>query len=271
MGSAPGPSEAFRIYERDLPDVPAIVDRYGKAIVVWLMPRKRDETAEQQTAFDQAVKETIQQCWPEDDIFIKQRQPQSEDKQRAQYQRISEQGVIRQLKEYGHDFEINLSDYLDTGLFLDHRHTRQRVEAQAAGKRVLNCFAYTGAFSVYALAGGAAQCLTLDMSATYLDWAKRNIALNMPLDERAKFEQVDVLQWLEQQQGTQHWDIIVCDPPTFSNSKRMKKDWQVQRDHPWLLWRLWAITAPGGICYFSNNFRGFKLAESGLPPSRSKS
>ena len=115
---------------------------------------------------------------------------------------------------------------------------------------MLNCFAYTGAFSVHALAGGADRCLTLDMSATYLDWARRNIALNMDLDERAGFLQVDVLQWLEQQQGDEQWDIIICDPPTFSNSKRMKRDWQVQRDHPWLLWRLWNITAPGGDMLF---------------------
>ena len=93
--------------------------------------------------------------------------------------------------------------------------------------------------------------------------ARRNIAQYAP-DDRAQFDQVDVMQWLEQQTGDRLWDIIVCDPPTFSNSKRMKRDWQVQRDHPWLLC-LWTITAPGGICYFSNNFRGFKLAESGLP------
>ena len=164
--------EAYRIYEKDLPDVPAIVDRYGDDLVVWIMPRKQDETPEQRELFRQAVVETLQDYVPDSNIFIKDRQPQTEDKQRAQYQRITSSRHITEVTEYGHTFEVNLSDYLDTGLFLDHRHTRQRVQSEAAGKRVLNCFAYTGAFSVYALAGDASDCLTVDLSATYLEWGK---------------------------------------------------------------------------------------------------
>ncbi len=196
-------------------------------------------------------------------LFIKERRRQRDRQHGGQYQPLATDGAEREVGERGLRFAVNLGDYLDTGLFVDHRALRRAVGAAARGKRVLNLFAYTGAFSVHAAAGGAASTLTVDLSNTYLRWAERNLALNRLRGDHCCLK-ADCVRWL----GDSHrerFDLIVCDPPTFSNSKAMAKSWEVERDQGWLLWRLWNLLAPGGTAWFSTNKQGFTLA-SGLPP-----
>ena len=152
---------------------------------------------------------------------------------------------------------------MDTGLFLDHRPLRATVGASAVGKRVLNLFAYTGAFTVHAAAGGARSTVTVDLSNTYLRWAQRNLDLNRLRGDH-RMVKADCIRWL----GEQHhdrFDLIICDPPTFSNSKAMTKSWEIERDQEWLLWRLWNLLTPGGTAWFSTNKRGFVLTQK-TPP-----
>jgi 23S rRNA (cytosine1962-C5)-methyltransferase len=185
----------------------------------------------------------------------------------GQYQKA---GEIREeffsVEENGLSFWVNLTDYLDTGLFLDHRDTRALVRSQSKGKRVLNLFAYTGSFSVYAAAGGADEVTTVDLSNTYLEWAKRNMVLNgFTIRESAdgqeggfSFVQADVTKYL-QEVAASRYDIIVMDPPTFSNSKRMDDILDIQRDHPMLIREALRILSPTGVLYFSTNFTKFDL------------
>jgi len=161
-------------------------------------------------------------------------------------------------REGGLKFWVNLVDYLDSGLFLDHRHTRARIRDEARGKKFLNLFCYTGSFTVYAAAGGVASTTSVDLSNAYLDWARRNLALNRLEQGRHQFIQADVLEWIE---GAREkaYDLIVLDPPSFSASKKMRRAFDVQRDHAKLLEHATALVAPGGSLYFSSNFRGFSL------------
>lgn len=257
----------FRIYEKDIPDQPLIVDWYDGDAVVWLYERTRNETPAQEDAWVAAVGEAVRTGLgvTAEHVWLKRRFRQK-DRQEGdgQYHRVGEQGAVKVVTEHGLKCEVNLSDYLDTGLFLDHRPTRQRVGTEAAGKRVLNLFAYTGMFTVHTAAGGAATTTTVDLSNTYLEWAARNLALNgVVVGERHRIEKADCLQWLAQARGA--WDLIICDPPTFSNSSAMDKPFAVDKDHGWLLARVRHLLAPGGVCYFSTNYRGFKLADDAWP------
>jgi 23S rRNA (cytosine1962-C5)-methyltransferase len=154
---------------------------------------------------------------------------------------------------------VNLSDYLDTGLFLDHRVLRQRVGSEARGKKVLNLFAYTGAFTVHARAGGAAETVTVDLSNTYCAWAERNLAANgFTPGPKHTVVRDDVLEWLKHARG--QFDLIVLDPPPFSASKKMRSAFDVQKHHLGLLADARALLAPGGTLYFSTNYRGFSLS-----------
>ncbi len=182
----------------------------------------------------------------------------------SQYERVGEEGRTAIVGEGGLRFEINLSDYLNVGLFLDHRLTRSMVRAAAAGKRFLNLFAYSGSFTAYAAAGGAVQTVSVDLSNTYLDWAERNLALNNLTGPDHQFVRDDALAFLEGCPRRPLFDLAVVDPPTFSNSKRLEEFWDIQRDHVQLLIRLAARMAPGGLIFFSTNFRRFKLAEGEL-------
>jgi 23S rRNA (cytosine1962-C5)-methyltransferase len=163
------------------------------------------------------------------------------------------------VEEQGLKFWVNLRDYLDTGLFLDHRLTRSRVCAEAAGKRFLNLFAYTGSFTVYAAAGGARSTTTVDLSNTYLDWAADNLALNGFRGAQHQLVRADAAPWIEEAgaQG-ERFDLIVLDPPSFSASK-MARRFDVQKDHVRLLTATLALLSDGGTLYFSTNFQGFQL------------
>jgi 23S rRNA (cytosine1962-C5)-methyltransferase len=170
------------------------------------------------------------------------------------------------VKENGLSFIVNLTDYLDTGLFLDHRITRQMVREISKDKAVLNLFCYTGSFSVYAVAGGATAITSIDLSKTYLDWANRNMQLNFPECKMHAVVQADVKKELTTI-ASESYDIIVMDPPTFSNSKRMDDFLDIQRDHIFLINQCQRILKEEGILFFSTNFSKFKLDENKINSS----
>jgi len=186
---------------------------------------------------------------------IKRRERQSGTRQ---YERQDQQGRFMEVSEGGVKLLVNLTDYLDTGLFLDHRPLRLRIQREAAGKRFLNLFCYTATATVHAARGGARSTTSVDLSKTYLDWARRNLALN-GFSDKQRLEQGNVMQWLAEDRG--EYDLIFIDPPTFSNSKRMEGVFDVQRDQVELIDLAMARLAPGGVLYFSNNFRKFVLDE----------
>ncbi len=249
---------AFRLYDLDVPEWPFAVDWYDGHAHVMEYPRRkqlRDGSLEAARAeVVRAIGAVLE--LPAARIVTKthERRPWGQ----APTGRQGGASTLVTVKEHGLAFECNLTDYLDTGLFLDHRVTRARVRDEAKGTRFLNLFAYTGSFSVYARAGGAAQSTTVDLSNTYCEWAERNLALNgfTPSPEH-RVVRADALAWLETAQGP--YDLVVLDPPSFSTSKKMGRRFEVQRDHRWLLERTLALLAPGGVLYFSNNFLGFEL------------
>ena len=197
-------------------------------------------------------------------IFFKERQRQ---RGAQQYERHDDRQNEQIVRENGLQFVVNLSDYLDTGLFLDRRQTRQMVRETAQGKRFLNLFAYTGSFTVYAAAGGAVSSTTIDLSKTYLEWAQRNLRLNNLEGPQHQFVRADVKQWLEEPLR-ELFDLIVLDPPTFSNSKAMRDILDTQRDHPMLINQCLARLSPGGTLLFSTNYRRFKLDEAAIQTTK---
>src|SRR6185312_8210674 len=184
-------------------------------------------------------------------------------KRGEQYAKVQDRSDYHVVLEDGLKFVVNFDDYLDTGLFLDHRKTRARLRAGASGKRFLNLFAYTCTATVYAAAGGAASTISVDMSNTYLNWAQRNFELNGLSPERNGLVQADCRNWLQDEaRNRERYDLIFIDPPTFSNSKRMEGVLDVDRDHPALIEGCMRLLAPGGLVVFSTNSQRFKLDES---------
>ena len=179
----------------------------------------------------------------------------------GQYEKLNATAARIKVREHGLTFLVNLVDYLDTGLFLDHRQTRARVRDEAQGRRVLNLFAYTGAFSVYAAAGGATDVVTVDLSRNYLRWDEDNFHANdLGVDPRFRFVAADARVFVDEEVARGAlYDLIVLDPPVASVSKRMDGDFDIQRDHVALLHATTRLLAPGGILYFSNNLRTFVL------------
>ncbi|TWT67666.1 Ribosomal RNA large subunit methyltransferase K [Posidoniimonas polymericola] len=250
----------YRIYDRDIPDVPFAVDRYEDALHLAEYDRPHDRTpAEHADWLDHMVRTAADALdVPRELTFLKHRFRQRGE---TQYQRVAEKQAVRLVKEAGLTFRVNLSDYVDTGLFLDHRVTRGRFRDEAQGKRVLNLFAYTGAFSVYALAGGAERVTTVDLSPTYLDWARDNVRLNKFDAARCDFVQGDSQEFVESLSTQPQFDLAIVDPPTFSNTKRGADDWDVQQHAAPLLVEVAKRMPPGGVIYFSTNSRRFKLDE----------
>jgi 23S rRNA (cytosine1962-C5)-methyltransferase len=195
-------------------------------------------------------------------IFLRQRKRMSH--RDEQYEKLNERAHVFTVLENNLLFQVNLTDYLDTGLFLDHRITRQLFRELSAGKQVLNLFCYTGSFSVYAAAGGAAKVTSVDLSKTYLQWGKENLALNGWEDEE-KFPLVhaDVKAYLKTLRPNQ-FDLVMMDPPTFSNSKRMKDILDIQRDHVELINDVLRAITPGGILFFSTNYSKFQLDKAAI-------
>jgi len=260
---------AWRVYERDIPEFPLIVDWYETESGVRVHLQEVD-TGWQQTEAEHRewidfVREATAQTLgvDEDAIMLKLRSRQRVRGDKAdQNLPTGERGEDLVVREDGLRFLVNLEAYQDTGLFLDHRITRAMVRERAAGKRFLNLFGYTGSFTVHAAAGGAIESDTVDLSNTYLDWAGRNFDLN-GIDRTAhRLVRADVFNWLRTQtEGStlRLYDLIVLDPPSFSNSKKMLGILDVQRDHPWLIRQCLDLLAPRGAIFFSTNLRSFEL------------
>jgi 23S rRNA (guanine2445-N2)-methyltransferase / 23S rRNA (guanine2069-N7)-methyltransferase len=175
---------------------------------------------------------------------------------------VDDQAHFHYVSEGGLRFRVNFDDYLDTGLFLDHRITRDRLRAAAAGRSFLNLFGYTGTATVYAAAGGADSTTTVDMSNTYLDWAQRNLSINGMVGRSHSLVQADCREWLEESgRRRERYDLIFLDPPTFSNSKRMEGVLDIERDHPALIDSCMRLVSPDGLLVFSTNAQRFKLEE----------
>lgn len=251
----------YRLYDADIPEYNVAVDWYDGEVVIheYAAPANVDEQIAQKRLFDivNLVPQVLQVST--DAIVLKVREKQ---KGKEQYQALAKAGQYKTVSEYGAKFLVNLRDYLDTGLFLDHRLTRRSIAQQAKDKAVLNLFAYTGSASVHAALGGARSVTTVDMSNTYLDWAKRNFAVNNLAGKQYQFVQANVLEWLADCKN--QFELIFVDPPTFSNSKRMEDTWDVQRDHVKLLTMISKLVAPNGKVIFSNNKRKFKIDRAAL-------
>jgi len=252
---------AYRVYDADIPEYNVAVDIYGDSAVIfeYAAPKEIDEKTSEKRLQD-VISLTAQQLdIASENIAVKVRKKQ---KGEEQYTPMAKQNRTMVVEEFGAKFKVNLFDYLDTGLFLDHRLARRYIQENAKDKRFLNLFAYTGTASVHAALGGAKAITTVDLSKTYLKWGQDNFALNDISNTRYRFEQADCLKWLEHAQG--QYDLIFLDPPTFSNSKRMKDAFDVQNDHIKLLTWVKKILSPSGTLIFSNNKRGFVMDEVGL-------
>ncbi|MCU7368734.1 bifunctional 23S rRNA (guanine(2069)-N(7))-methyltransferase RlmK/23S rRNA (guanine(2445)-N(2))-methyltransferase RlmL [Pantoea stewartii] len=253
--------ECYRIYDADLPDYNVAVDRYADWVVVqeYAPPKTIDANKARQRLFD-VISATLSVLeLPSSRLILKTRERQ---KGKAQYQKLSEKGDYFEVQEFNARFLVNLTDYLDTGLFLDHRIARKMLGQMSQGKDFLNLFAYTGTASVHAGLGGARSTTTVDMSRTYLEWAERNLRLNGLTGRQHRLLHADCLSWLNE--TDENFDLIFIDPPTFSNSKRMEESFDVQRDHMMLMRNLKRLLRKGGTIMFSNNKRGFKMDLDGL-------
>lgn len=249
----------WRVYDHDLPEFPLCIELYGEKIYVAEYKRRHGMTDEEHDIWMEKALAVIAEVMQtgKEHIFLKLRQRKPG--RLGQYQKLDAKQNEFIVEENGIKFLVNLGDYLDTGLFLDHRITRQMVQEQSNGKKILNLFAYTGSFSVYAAAGGAEEVVTVDLSKTYLQWAQRNMEQNgFKDDNRYSFIHADVKQYLKSVKA-EYFDMIVMDPPTFSNSKRMDDILDIQRDHAALINDCLLALKPGGILYFSTNFRKFQL------------
>ncbi|WP_374288967.1 bifunctional 23S rRNA (guanine(2069)-N(7))-methyltransferase RlmK/23S rRNA (guanine(2445)-N(2))-methyltransferase RlmL [Pseudomonas fluvialis] len=250
--------ECYRLYDADMPEYALAIDLYRDWVHVqeYAAPRSIDPEKAQTRLLDALAAIPVALGIPSERVVIKRRERQAGTRQ---YERQAAQGQFMEVTEGGVRLLVNLTDYLDTGLFLDHRPMRLRIQQEAAGKRFLNLFCYTATATMHAAKGGARSTTSVDLSKTYLDWARRNLALN-GFSERHRLEQGDVMHWLAEDRG--EYELIFIDPPTFSNSKRMEGVFDVQRDHVQLLDLAMARLAAGGTLYFSNNFRKFQLDDS---------
>ncbi|MBI5449939.1 MAG: bifunctional 23S rRNA (guanine(2069)-N(7))-methyltransferase RlmK/23S rRNA (guanine(2445)-N(2))-methyltransferase RlmL [Gammaproteobacteria bacterium] len=255
----------YRAYDADLPEYALAIDVYqGQQCWIVVQEYEAPPTIDPRKArlrLREALAVTLAEfAIPEQQLFLKIRRQQ---KGTAQYEKLASTQQFHEVQEDGCRLLVNFTDYLDTGLFLDHRLTRRMIAARSAGKHFLNLFAYTGTASVYAAHGGAASTTTVDMSNTYLDWARRNMMLNGYNGAKHEFIQADCMEWLHRS-AKRRYDLIFLDPPSFSSSKRMAGTLDIQRDHAMLIRDAMQRLAPGGTLIFSNNLRRFKLDSATL-------
>ncbi len=255
----------YRLYDADMPEYALAIDIFeGEErwlhVQEYAAPRTIAEDKARQRLDDALAQLPELLEVPPERVVFKRREKQHGT---AQYERRAGSKHFFEVTEGGHKFLVNLRDYLDTGLFLDHRLTRRRLRELAPERDVLNLFAYTASASVYAAAGGARSTASIDMSATYCDWARRNLALNGFGLPRHEVLQTDCLAWLAER-PTRQYGLIFLDPPTFSNSKRMHGTLDVQRDHVQLIQQCLARLTPDGVLVFSTNLRSFKLDRAAL-------
>ena len=260
----------YRLYDHDLPEFPFCIEIYEQHIYIAEYKRRHGMSdAEHEDWLGRSIDIVCDVLQTKrEHIFLKLRQRKPG--RLGQYQKTAEEGSEFIVRENDLKFFVNLSDYLDTGLFLDHRVTREKVKEEAKDKNVLNLFSYTGSFSVYAAAGEASEVVTVDLSKTYLDWAKKNMQINGFMDSiKYKFIQADVLKFLKAIEEN-HFDIIILDPPTFSNSKRMSEVLDIQGDHVKLINDCLKGLKTGGRIYFSTNYKKFILDSASLHSSTIK-
>jgi 23S rRNA (guanine2445-N2)-methyltransferase / 23S rRNA (guanine2069-N7)-methyltransferase len=246
----------YRLYDADMPEYAVAVDIYGgyAHVAEYKAPRgvAEEAAARRLGEIRAALPEAL--GIPAEDIVYKQR---SRQRGSEQYQKQGSKGELVKVQEGQASLLVNLRDYLDTGLFLDHRALRLRIGREAAGKDFLNLYCYTGTASVHAALGGAKSTTSVDLSNTYLDWLRKNLAQNNLQADSNSLVKADCQGWLEQQH--QRYDLVLLDPPSFSNSKSLETSFDVQRDHLQLVRQAMGVLRPGGQLYFSNNRRGFKL------------
>lgn len=256
----------YRLYDRDIPEVPLVVDWYEGRLHVAAYAGRHLRPGDEGRGWVEQMARTLARALDVADedclVKVRSRQPGGE-----QYDKLGERRERFEVGESGLKFLVNLTERIDTGLFLDHRITRRLVRDQARGRRVLNLFGYTGAFSVYAAAGGASETTTLDLSNTYLAWARDNMSLNRFAGPDHQFLRADAMSFLESARAGPggDYDLVVIDPPTVSKSKKMRRDFDVQRDHVWLLGRALDLCSKRGVVYFSTNFRKFRFRGGDLP------
>ena len=260
----------FRVYDADMPEYSFAIDLYGDGEVRYAFVQEYAAPATVQEEKVRARRAEAVSVLPEvlaigaERIWFRTRRRR---KGLDQYTKLASEQEFHEVLEGGLRFLVNFDDYLDTGIFLDHRLTRARIRELAAGKRFLNLFGYTGTASVYAAAGGATATTTVDMSRTYLDWTRRNLELNGFRGREQVLVQADALEWLRSAPAA-GWDLVFLDPPTFSNSKRMEGTLDVQRDHVGLLQQTARLLARDGLLVFSTNYTRFELEAAALPGLR---
>ncbi|GHU29852.1 rRNA (guanine-N2)-methyltransferase [Spirochaetia bacterium] len=271
-------TDAFRLYDRDIPEVPLVLDYYAGAIAGAFYERPYETDEKEESVWRAAMKKAISGAMQidESEIFLKIR---SKKRGNEQYTRFSGTEQVRTVHESGLLFQVNISDYVDTGLFLDRRNLRALVRSESAGKRILNLFCYTASFSIAAAAGNASAVHSVDLSNAYLEWAGDNFLLNHFSAEKVSFPdfsansrcpfqliRADVRQFLASALGKHtQWDLIILDPPTFSNSKKMAVPLDIARDYPELINRCIKLLHPDGTIYFSTNARHFHFDPSLCP------
>lgn len=260
----------YRIYDHDLTEFPFCIELYEDKIYLAEYLRRHGMTDEEHDLWLDNCLTIIGEITGigSTQIYVRQRKRMSH--REGQYEKMDTQQEFFTIIENGLKFLVNLTDYLDTGLFLDHRITRRLVKEQCENKRVLNLFCYTGSFSVYAAAGGASTVTSVDLSKTYLNWAEDNFVINHYKDAaKYRFHHADVKQYLKIL-APNSFDLVIMDPPTFSNSKRMKDFLDIQRDHVELINDVLAATTEKGIIYFSTNFSKFVLEQDQIKASEIK-
>jgi 23S rRNA G2069 N7-methylase RlmK/C1962 C5-methylase RlmI len=263
-------TDVFRLYDRDIPEVPLVLDCYGNALAGALYKRPYEKAPEEEQNWIKSMAAAAARALDLeiDNVFIKFREPQ---RLKSQYKKMRETEITKNVHEKDLRFKVNLSDYLDTGLFPDKRKQRNLIRAETTGKTVLNLFCYTASFSVYAAAGNAASIDSVDLSNTYLEWGIENFRLNKLEGQRVngealyrrtalprfRFIRADVLEFLEAAEKARlHWDLIILDPPVFSNSKKMSGTLDIKRDYERLIAQCLAL---GERLFFSTSAKGFKL------------
>ncbi|MDR2758713.1 MAG: class I SAM-dependent methyltransferase [Spirochaetaceae bacterium] len=276
-------TDVFRLYDRDIPEIPLVLDHYGGAVsgALYKRPYEKDpaEEALWLTAMSGAVSDAL--GIPREQVFIKYRERQ---RGKIQYQKMEQKKFEKEIREEGLIFRVNLSDYLDTGFFPDRRRMRSLIRAEASGKTLLNLFCYTAAFSVCAAAGGAKEIDSVDLSRPYLEWAAVNFGLNHlktltvspefltvrrpPEGGLAPYRLIrtDVLPFLDTAlKARLSWDVIILDPPAFSNSKKMSATLDIKRDHKLLITQCLSLLSTGGKLWFSAHARHLRLDPGEFP------
>jgi 23S rRNA (cytosine1962-C5)-methyltransferase len=259
----------YRVYDHDLPEFPMIIEIYEDNLYVSEYKRRHSLDEAQHEEWLEQCKQIMSEVTGIQSFSIFIRLRKRKEGRLDQYQKLDEEKHEMIVHENGLKFIVNLSDYLDTGLFLDHRITRQMVRELSENKKVLNLFCYTGSFSVYAVAGNAMQVTSVDLSKTYLSWAEKNMRENFADYRRHEIVHADVLQYLKSLEPGS-FDLIVMDPPTFSNSKRMEDVLDIQRDHVQLINDCMKALSKNGILFFSTNFTKFQLEADRINASEIK-